>query len=171
MSIDPLRDPAVAAHVLWYGRRDVPSAANLELAWKAIKGMAASDGKLSEPERAYLHGKMCTLATPPDVIDAVMRDEPRPEPPAKLLARIAVSDGARAAMGAWIVYEGLSVALADGELAVGELEAVQKSATAMGVRSATVDALAALVRDEAELRRRRIEALFGPAAAATLFGQ
>lgn len=157
-----------AAYQLWYGNKHLPPSPDLEPAWKAVKCVAAGDGKLSEAERAFLIGKMHALHTPEPVIEAVLAYDVRSETPGKLLARLSVPTEARASLGAWIVYEALSVALADGEIATGELDAVQRIAATMNVRSAVVDALAEIVRDEAKLRDRRVAALRGSTAAALL---
>lgn len=158
---DETAGAAKAAHELWYGNKHLPPEADLEPAWKAVKIVAMGDGKLSDAEHRALVGKMHALHTPSSVIAAVLAYEPRGESPARLLAKLTTSAEARASLGAWIVYEALSVALGDGELAVGELDAVQKIAATMDVRSAVVDVLAAIVRDEAALRERRVGALRG----------
>ena len=145
-----------AVQHLWYGHGHVPDRSDLEFSWKAVKAVAARDGVLSEPERLHLLGKMCAILTPPDVIEEVMRFDARSEPPERLLARVQVPDEVRPATGAWIVYEGLSVAMSDGELAGAELNSVRRVAAAMGVRPRTVDELTTLCRDEAALRARRI---------------
>lgn len=152
---------AKAAYQLWYGNKHLPPAADLEPAWKAVKIVAVGDGKLSDAERHFLVGKMHALHTPPEVIAIVVAYDPRGELPARLLAKLATSPDARASLGAWIVYEALSVALADGDLATGELDVVQKIAATMDVRSSVVDTLASIVREETALRERRVAALRG----------
>jgi hypothetical protein len=121
--------------------------------------VAAGDGVLSDVERERLLGKMCSILTPPDVVQEVMRFDEHSAAPERLVQNIRVPDEVRPGTGAWIVYEALSVAMSDGDLAAAELEGVRKVAAAMGVPSGTVDALTAFCRDEASLRARRIEIL------------
>ncbi len=156
---------------LWYGHGHVPGKSDFEFSWKAIKAVVAADGRLSEPERLHLLGKMCAILTPPDVVEVVMGFDEHAETLAQLLARIDVPAEVRLGTGAWIVYEGLSVAIANGDLAAGELEAVGRAAAAMGVASETVDALTELCREEAAMRRRRIELLNSMIPMPLRFGQ
>lgn len=148
-----------AVQNLWYGHGHVPNKSDFEYSWKAIKAVAAGDGVLSEPERLHLLGKMCAILTPPDIVEAVMRFDEHSEKPERLMAKILVPDEVRPGTGAWIVYEGLSVAISDGELAPREIDAVRNVAAAMGVKTHTVDTLIQLCRDEATMRVRRIAAL------------
>jgi hypothetical protein len=160
MPIDErIPDHVAAVRRLWYGHGYVPSKSDLEFCWKAVKAVAAGDGLLSEPERLHLLGRMCSILTPPDVIEEVMRYDERSESAQGLLARIRVPDEMRPGTGVWIVYEGVSVAISDGELAAAELNSVRRFAAAMGVRAKTADALTALCREEAAMRTRRIELL------------
>jgi hypothetical protein len=148
-----------AVQYLWYGHKNVPKKSDFEFSWKAIKTIAALDGRLSEPERLCLLGKMCAILTPPDVVDLVMQFDEQSETPEQLLARIDVPQEVRAGTGAWIIYEGLSVSIADGELADEELAGLCGVAATMGVPTSTVYALHDLCKEEAALRRRRIEML------------
>jgi len=107
------------------------------------------------------HAAAAAELTPPEVVEEVERWYAHAEKPAALLAQIGVPPAVRRGTGAWIVYEGLSVAFADGELARGEMDAVRGVATTMDVDDATVDALEKIVRDEAAVRERRIQTLHG----------
>jgi len=150
---------AGAVQHLWYGHQNAPNSSDYEHAWKAIKAVAACDGDLSEPERLYLVGKMSAIATPPDVIEKVLAFDEGSSAVTALLDGIQVPAEYRVGVGTWVVYEALSVAMADGELADGEAEAVKAAAERMGVNAGTVDALTYQVRQEASLRERRIELL------------
>jgi tellurite resistance protein len=148
-----------AVQHLWYGHGNVPSKNDFEFSWKAVKAVAAADGELSEAERLHLLGKMCAILTPPDIVEVVMTFDEGSEAPERLLARVNVPAEVRAGAGAWIVYEALSAAIADGELASEEVQAVRRAGASMGVKPETVDALLGLCRTEASLRARRIELL------------
>ncbi len=148
-----------ALHHLNYGQRVVPERDGLENAWKAVKALAAGRGVLSAPQRSRLLGRMAAIATPPDVIDAVMAWNEQSQRPATLLARVGVPAGTRWGSAPWLIYEGLSVAMADGELPSADMEALSAVARRMNVSSETVEALAQLCRDEADLRRQRISML------------
>lgn len=150
-----------AVQHVWYGHTNVPHDSDFEFAWKAVKAIVAGDGVISEAERLHLVGKMCAILTPQDVVERVMSWDERSEAPAALLAQVGVPPQIRRATGAWIVYEGLSAALADGELEPGELAVVHKVAQTLEVPSETVDALHEIVVAESKLRQRRIEALHG----------
>jgi hypothetical protein len=54
----------------------------------------------------------------------------------------------------------LSVAMADGDLAPGELEFARQTAQTMGVPAKAVDGFLAVCREEANVRKRRIEVLY-----------
>jgi len=144
---------------LWYGHQNVPRHDDFLYAWRAIKSVGACDGQLSDAERIYLLGKMCAIGTPTDVVEAVMSFDEHAGTPAELIAGIDVPDEVRAGTGAWIVYEGLSLAMADGDLDERELDAVRRAGAAMGVGSDVVDALRVQVRQEAALREQRIRTL------------
>lgn len=145
---------------LWYGHQNVPRSSDFEYAWKAIKVAAASDGQLTERERLHLLGKMCAIGTPADVVEKVLEFDETSTTCEALLYRIDVPPEVRPGTGAWVVYEGLSVAMADGELSDGEREAVRRTAAAMGVSSEVVGALEEQVREESALRDRRLQTLF-----------
>ena len=76
-----------------------------------------------------------------------------------LLARIQVPAEVRPGVGAWIVYEGVSVAIADGDLAQAERDGIGRVAATMGVGDGTVGALIAQCREEVAVRERRIRTL------------
>lgn len=146
---------------IWYGHTNVPAPSDFEFAWKAVKAVAAGDGVLSEPERQFLIGKMCAIATPEDVVERVMAFDEHSQTPASLLDLVGVPPQIRRATGAWIVYEAMSVAYADGELAPGEMAAVNSVASTMDVDMGTVERLLQIVIEEASLRERRLAALHG----------
>ena len=150
---------AGAVQHLWYGHQNAPNSSDYEHAWKAIKAVAACDGQLSEAERLYLVGKMSAIATPPDVVRSVLAFDEGSSAVSALLDGIQVPAEYRPGVGAWVVYEALSVAMADGELAEGEAEAVRAAAEKVGVGADTVDELTYQVRQESSLRERRIELL------------
>lgn len=163
------RAPAhvAATQYLWYGHRQPRDRDQLELSWKAAKAIAAGDGTLTEEEREALVGRMTATATPEPVIDAVVRWDPSAATPADLLAHLDLSAAPRLELGLWIVYEGVSIAFADGSLGLGEVDGVYDVAETMGVPPSTVEALIALCREEALLRARRIQTLQGRIAVAS----
>jgi tellurite resistance protein len=148
-----------AIQYLFYGHQNVPKKSDFEHAWKAIKVVAAADGQLSEIERLHLVGKMCAIGTPGDVVQAVLDFDVRFATCEALVAGIDVPDEMRAGTGAWVVYEALSVAMADGELPADEHDGVRRTAVAMGVSESVVGELTEQVRQEAALRERRIQTL------------
>jgi tellurite resistance protein len=148
-----------AIQYLFYGHQNVPKKSDFDHAWKAIKVVAAADGQLSETERLHLLGKMASIGTPADVVAAVMDFDVRFATCEALVAGIEVPAELRPGTGAWVVYEGLSVAMADGDLASEELEGVRRTAAAMGVPESVVDSLVEQVRQELALRERRLETL------------
>ncbi|MCB9705634.1 MAG: hypothetical protein H6711_27460 [Myxococcales bacterium] len=150
-----------AVRTLWYGRQEVPRGADLGLAWRAVKAIAASDGILSGPEAECLLARMASLLTEPAVIDAVVAWDFRGVAPVELLDRVAATGADRREVGAWIIYNGLAVSVADGELADGEMAAVLDVARTMDIDEVTVATLHQLVIDEAALRRRRLAILHG----------
>jgi hypothetical protein len=150
-----------AVQHLWYGDARVPAPGELEVAWKAVKAIAAGDRVLSEPERLCLVGRMSALGTPPEVMAGVLAWNEQSMKAADLFAQVPVPSEARRPTGAWIVYNGLSVAIADRELAPGELEAMVGIARRLDVDAPTVQALYQVVHEEADVRRRRIAALNG----------
>jgi hypothetical protein len=145
---------------LWYGHQNVPRKSDFEYAWKAIKVAAAADGELTDTERLHLLGKMCAIGTPPDVVEMVLSFDETSTTCEALLYRIDVPPEVRPGTGAWVVYEGLSVAMADGELSDGEREAIRRTAEAMGVGSDVVTALEDQVSQEAAIRQKRLQTLF-----------
>ncbi len=152
-------DHVAAAQLLWYGHHKVRPHSELELCWKAAKAIAAGDGTVSDDERVALVGKMTATATPESVVNAVLTWDEHTETATELLAHLRLPDDLRRELGVWMVYEGLSVGLADGHLGFGEIEIAHEVAVAMGVPLATVHALIPLCTDEATLRRRRIQSL------------
>lgn len=160
MASTELSQEGVAAlQHLWYGHENVPSRSDFEHAWKAVKVVAGSDGPISPQERLFLLGKMAAIGTPADVIDTVMAFEEQSLTCEALLARIQVPAEVRLGVGAWIVYEGLSVAMADGDLGQAERDGIGRVAATMGVVDSTVEALIAQCREEAAVRERRIRTL------------
>ena len=149
-----------ALQQLWYGHQNVPRRSDFEHAWKAVKSVGACDGSLSENERLYLLGKMCAIGTPSDIIDQIMAFDEHSGTPESLVAGIDVPEAVRPGVGAWIVYEGLSLAMSDGDLVDAELDALRRAGAAMGVPAATIDALVDQCREEAAVRERRIRTLF-----------
>lgn len=145
---------------LFYGHGNVPDRDDYVYSFRAVKAIAAGDGVLSEPERLCLIGRMCAIGAPDDVVDEVLAWDPHGAKPVELLARVGVPADVRRGTGGWIVYEGLSVALADGELALGELAFARAAAAEMGVPDGAVDAFLTLCRDEAAIRSRRVSTLF-----------
>lgn len=143
-----------------YGLDTVPRGNTAELGWKAVKAIATGDGKLSEPERTFLLGKMCAVMLPAASIEAVMAWDEHSSSAVELLKAIDVPEAYRRGAGAWMVYEGLSVSLADGEIAPGELASVHEIAKLMGLKPEEVEALHKVVEEEAAVRKRRIATLF-----------
>lgn len=164
------REQVSALHHLFYGHDNVPGKKDFENAWKAVKAVAAGGGVLSEPERQCLLGRMSAIGTPSDVVDQVMAWDERSQRPEVLLAHVGPRER-RVLTGPWILYEGLSVAMVDGELDPGELDAVRAMATGMDLVPDTVDALTQVCGDEAALRRRRIDLLFSGGAPSLHFDQ
>lgn len=166
----PAREHVSAVQHLWYGHGHAPHKRDYEFSWKAVKVVASGDGELSETERLHLLGKMCAILTPADVVELVMEFDEHLESPERLLAGMNVPSAVRRGTGAWIVYEALSVAMADGELAEGELKFIHRAAATMDVPPATVDALAQQCRAEAAVREDRIRLLYSTTATESRFG-
>jgi hypothetical protein len=154
-------DQIAALQHLWYGHQNVPSRSDFEHAWKAVKVVAGSNGQVSDEERLYLLGKMSAIGTPADVVQMVMDFDEQSTTCEALLGGINVPAEVRPGVGAWIVYEGLSTAMADGELADAERDGIGRIAATMGVEPRIVDALTQQCRDEASVRERRILTLNG----------
>ena len=150
-----------AVQYLWYGHKNVPKRSDFEFSWKAVKAIASADGELSDAERLALLGKMLAILTPPDVVDEVMQYDARAHAPHELLAHVDIPEEVRPGTGAWMVYEALSVSLADGKLGPQELDAIHETAATMGVAAETVGALVELCREEVAMRQRRIDLLHG----------
>jgi len=158
------REQISALQHLFYGHASVPVRKDFENAWKAVRTIAAGGGRLTSSRREWLLARMTAIGTPADVVSDVMAWDERGEPLAALFSRVAVPAEVRWSTGAWIVYEGLSVAMADGELTRSEVEAVRAAVAALDVEPGTVDALVEICREEAEIRRRRIGVLFSKRA-------
>ena len=156
-SLEP--DHVAATQLLWYGHHKLRRRSELELCWKAAKAIAAGDGIVSDDERIALVGKMTATATPESVVEAVLAWDEHTETASELLAHLSLPAELRVELGTWMVYEGLSIALADGHLGFHEMEVAHEVAIAMGVPLSAVHALLPLCRDEALLRERRIRAL------------
>ena len=165
------REQVSALQHLFYGHGNVPAKKDFECAWKAVKAVAAGRKRLSAPKLQCLLGRMSAAGTPPEVVDHVMAWDERSERPAALLAHLSGPAEGRLLTGAWILYEGLSVALVDGELGAGELAAVRAMAKGMDLAPETVDALSQVCSDEAAIRRRRIDLLFSGGAPSLHFDQ
>jgi hypothetical protein len=148
-----------AVQFLWYGHRNVPKSSDFEHSWKAIKTVAASDGELTVREHVRLLGKMCAIATPPEVVPEVMAFTPGSVPVTELFAGIDVPDVARPGAAAWILYESLGVMVADGSPTDDELRAAGEAAAALGVPDGAIETFANLCQAEEELRARRIRDL------------
>jgi hypothetical protein len=148
-----------AVQFLWYGHRNVPKPSDFAYSWKAIKTVAAADGELTVREQVRLLGKMCAIATPPDVVTEVMAFEPGTAGLTELFDGIDVPPQARPGAGAWLIYESLGVMTADGSLSDEELGAAREAATALGVPDGAVDTFADLWEAEEQLRARRIRDL------------
>jgi tellurite resistance protein len=154
-------EQVAALQHLWYGHQNVPRKTDFEHAWKAVKVVAGSNGQVSDEERLYLVGKMAAIGTPSDVVQMVMDFDEQSTTCEALLGGIDVPTEVRPGVGAWIVYEGLSVAMADGDLAEAERDGIRRVAETMGVGASTVEALTKQCRDEASIRERRIRTLNG----------
>ena len=145
-----------AVQFLWYGHRNVPKPSDFEHSWKAIKTVAASDGELTVRELVRLIGKMCAIATPPEVVTAVMEFTPGSVSLTELFEGIDVPDVARRGAAAWILYEALGIMVADGSPTEDELRAAREAAVALGVPDGAVETFADLCQAEEEMRARRI---------------
>jgi hypothetical protein len=163
------REQLSALQQLFYGHPEVPGRRDLENAWKAVKTIAAAHGPLTDNKHLFLLARMSAMGAPSEVVDTVMGWDARADHADALLGRIEVAGGVRWRTEAWIIYEGLSVAMADGELAPEELEAVCTAAASIGLSPETVDALTEVCREEAAIRRRRIEVLCSNDAACYRF--
>lgn len=149
----------VAVQQLWYGHDNKLNLSDFEYAWKAIKTIAGSDGSISSREGGDLFERMSAMMTPPDVITTVLEWDEDEADPVALINEIDFAEDERARVGAWIIYEALTVAMSDEELAAGEIGRVRQIATEVGLSSEFVDDVAILCKDEADLRRRRAELL------------
>jgi hypothetical protein len=150
------REQVSALRHLFYGHAAVPAKGDLANAWKAVKVVATGAGVLREPQRLCLLGRMAALGTPADVIAEVEAYEGRAD---GLLARLGRTPELRQRTGAWILYEGLSVAMSGGEPSRGVLAAARAIATGTDTAIETLEALTEICREEAALRRRRIDVL------------
>ena len=159
MAIEDDEHRAAVQH-LFYGHKSIPLTANLELCWKAVKSVAVGDGVVSEGERLCLLGLMCATLTPPEVVERVLEWDEHSAKPSVLLGELEQPPEYRRGTGAWIVYTGLVVAMADG-LSPGELERICSVAMTMDVDPEVVYALHRITVEESVLRQRRIDALAG----------
>jgi len=159
MASELTREQVAALQHLWYGHQNVPRRSDFVHAWRAVKSVGACDGQLTDAERLYLLGKMCAIGTPTDVVDEIMAFDEHSGTPEELVAGIDVPEAVRPGVGAWICYEGLSLAMSDGDIDVREFQAVRNAGAAMGVGSDVVEALAEHCREEAALREKRIQTL------------
>ena len=153
------RQQVSALHHLTYGQRIVPGREDFESAWKAVKALATGRGALTNAQKLCLLGRMSAIGTPPDVMDEVMAWNERSHRPATLLARVRVRPGSRWGTAPWMIYEGLSVAMAESDLPLTDMDEVRAVAKRMHVAPESVDALAQFCRDEAAIRRQRISML------------
>lgn len=158
------REQVSAQQQLFYGQPDVPSTTDLERAWKAVKTIASAAGPLTELERRCLLGRMSAMGASAAVVEHVMAFDPRSESLGAVVGGIRASARNRWLTPAWMVYEGLSVAMSDGDLEPGELDAVRRAAASLDLPPDTVEALVQVCDDEAMIRRRRIDLLFSEEA-------
>lgn len=157
------REQISALQHLFYGRDDVPGRRDLESGWKAAKAIAARGRGLTEGERQCLFARMSAAGTPAEVIEEVMRADDR-----------AALEGLAAGelpwqTAAWILYEALSVAMAEHELGDPELEPFRQAAARLRLSDEAASALVDVCRDEAALRARRIGLLSSRLAATPRF--
>ncbi|MBI4950892.1 MAG: hypothetical protein HY908_02585 [Myxococcales bacterium] len=141
----------------FYGHARVPAETDLLDAWKAVKATVAAGGPLDRSARFCLHARMCATGAPPGLVSEVLTWNEASERPKALLARIAPAE--RHATAVWVVYEALSVAMAETRLHPSVIESVCTAAVGLGTKREVVDALVDLCREEAALRRRRIDML------------
>lgn len=165
------REQIAALHRFFYGHAEAPTKRDLEQAWRAAKAIAAGGGALSPSRRQYLLARMSALGTPPEVVEDVMAWSERPERPEAITVHLGATSEMRWGTWAWIVYEGLCVAMTEGEVGDAELGAARAVGAAMDVAPETIDALVDVCRDEASLRRRRIEVLHSTSALGFHFDQ
>jgi hypothetical protein len=148
-----------ALQQLWYGHQNVPTRTDFLHAWRAVKSVGACDGAITDEERLYLLGKMLAIGTPGDVVAEVMAFDEHAGTPAELVGGIDAPREVRPGIGAWILYEGLSLAMSDGQLDPREVQALRSAGALLGVPEDVMDALAEQARQEATLRQRRIATL------------
>ncbi|MCC6523676.1 MAG: hypothetical protein IT373_13555 [Polyangiaceae bacterium] len=141
----------------FYGHARVPAATHLLDAWKAVKVTAAAAGPLDRSARFCLHARMCATGAPPGLVSEVLTWSESGQLPGTMLARIPAA--ARPATAVWVVYEALSVVMAEARLRPDAIESVATAAVGLGPAREVVDALVDLCREEAALRRRRIDVL------------
>jgi len=170
------REQISALRLHFFGHTDAPGRKDIEDAWKAVKAVAAAARPLGEPERLSLLARMSSIGTPTEVVEHVMSWNERAERAKALLARIAGSarvghgdDVVRWRTEAWIIYAALAVAMVDGDLSDGEIGTVRSLAAGVDVTTATVDGLADVCREEAAIRRRRINLLASKSASAVRY--
>ena len=140
---------------LLYGHADVPARKDLETGWKAAKAIAAGGHPLGDAARHCLIARMAAAGVPAEVVEHVMGWDERAERLEAPLARVTSAHGTRA----WILYEGLSVAIVEGGVTDGQLDAAHAVAAALDLTVDAVDELAEVCRQERDLRVRRLNLL------------
>ena len=145
-----------AAHWLWYGGRAALVVAGNEAGWRAVRLVASADGSLSDSERECLAARMVSQGAA-ELVDPVLAWQAGEANLTTVLAELQLAPEARRGAGAWLIYNALCVALADGQLASTEMEAVKGVARALELEPQMVDALIGVVLDEASSRKRRLD--------------
>jgi len=141
-----------------FGHRNIPKDQDFMLAFQAAKCIAGADG-LDELEEEALLGRMAVTGCPIDVAEKVLAFDQASTTAANMFAGIEIPDHIKPITAGYLLYEGLSVSMADSELHEDELAAANEVAKSMGVTKDTVDKMAALVKEEFDTRAKRIEVL------------
>lgn len=120
----------------------------------ALLGAAGGDGDLTADERAWIVGYLATKGYPDAVLDEVRTLSRADHGQVADLMQL----GILRKSGRILIYDAVRAASVDG-YGDGERAAVRQVAAALGVDEAAVQAIEALVADEAALKQRRIAAL------------
>lgn len=144
---------------VWYYREHFgfakrPPEADLRLMAIALVTVANGDRQITPQERNWLVGYFAAKGYPPEAVKEAMSLAPlEPGKIAEMLQSDVLRTNARI-----LIYDAIRVASVDG-YRPGEEKAVREMASALGMDEAAVAEVEGLVREEHELRARRIKIL------------
>lgn len=124
---------------------------------KAIMVCARAKGELTPGEKEWVIGYGAACGAPQATVDALEAYNADEDIEAILQRNMPTAQ----TWGRVVLFDAIRAASADHDYDEGEMEAIRSLAQSLGVDEGVVADLEALSQDEAALRRRRIELVFG----------